>query len=286
MNSAQRLSTGLILLGLTAVAGCKTDGVTFDNTGNPKGGTPTVDMSSSDWNDPGELARTWDGAKVRIPLASGVLKATMVNLGETVTGQYPTVIYLHGCNGFWFGTDRRVDFLAKLGYAVIAPNSFARLKAPTSCKPLVHKGGLYRYSLAMRQFEANHAIARARELPWVDPDNLFLMGLSQGGITTATLREAGATVNARIIEAWGCHAGWAEYQGLNAPADQPVLSFVAAHDPWFRASYLQGDCGSFMKNRNSESVVYETGSLSRRHELLESTAAQEVVAAFLAKHRK
>ncbi|MDP6350713.1 MAG: hypothetical protein QF926_15100 [Alphaproteobacteria bacterium] len=41
-----------------------------------------------------------------------------------------------------------------------------------------------------------------------------------------------------------------------------------------------------MKNRNSESVVYETGALSARHELLESSEAQEVLATFLVAHRK
>ena len=82
------------------------------------------------------------------------------------------------------------------------------------------------------------------------------------------------------------HAGRDEYKGLNAPTDQAVLSLVAARDPWFRAGCLQGDCGSFMKNRNSESVVYETGALSARHELLESSEAQEVLATFLVAHRK
>jgi|TARA_B100000315_G_C14465327_1_gene535714 dienelactone hydrolase len=43
-----------------------------------------------------------------------------------------------------------VDFLAELGYDVIAPDSFARREAPTSCKPLVRKGGLCRNALAMR----------------------------------------------------------------------------------------------------------------------------------------
>ena len=113
---------------------------------------------------------------------------------------------------------------------------------------------------------------------------LDLDDLSQGGITTATLEETGRPVNARVIEGWGCHAGWSEYKGLNAAPGQPVLSLVAARDPWFRADYLQGDCGAFVadpESSGSRSVVFD----SSRHELLELSEARHIVKAFLARHR-
>jgi dienelactone hydrolase len=260
------------------------DGVSRDSSGVPKGKTPVSQMSEEDWNDRDELARTWNAAKVRIPRATGLVKATMANLTVAPGEKYPLVIYMHGCNGFWGGTDRRVDFLAALGFASIAPDSFAREKVPTSCDPRAHRAGIYRGTLRMRQYEAAHAIERARELPWVDRDNIFLMGLSQGGITAATLEETGRPVNARVIEGWGCHAGWLEYKGLNAAPGQPVLSLVAARDPWFRADYLRGDCGAFMVNpeaSGSKSVVFD----SSRHELLELSEARDIVKAFLARHR-
>ena len=256
------------------------DGVTLDNSGAPKGGTPPAEMKQSDWSDLEELKRTWDGAKVRIPIDTGVIKATMKNLKAIPKGnQFPTVIYMHGCNGFWPGTDRRVDFIASLKFAAIAPNSFARNKAPTSCEPLNHKGGMYRPTLRMRQNEAAYAIREARKLPWVDSRNIYLMGLSQGGITTVTF--SGETVSARIIEGWGCHAGWPEYHGLNAPATEPVLSLVGDKDPWFQNPVLQGDCGKFMLNEASHSVVFRTGSLRYKHELLEYPKVKDVVQKFL-----
>jgi hypothetical protein len=81
------------------------DGVTLTNEIGPRGKTSPGEMQSKDWSDPAELKRTWDGAKVRIPLDSGVVKATMINLRSVPEGRkYPTVIYMHGCNGFWKNT--------------------------------------------------------------------------------------------------------------------------------------------------------------------------------------
>lgn len=131
----------------------------------------------------------------------------------------------------------------------------------------------------MRQHEAAHAIRMAHTLPWVDQNNIFLMGLSQGGITTATF--SGEPVKARIIEGWGCHAVWPEYHGLNAPESEPVLSLVSDKDPWFRNPLHQGDCGEFMLNDKSESIVFKKGSLRFRHELLEYPKVQKIVSDFL-----
>ncbi len=286
MNRISRI-TGLVFTIVTIIimplSSQAEDGVTLRDTGVPKGGTPPEQMSSKDWADPQELKRTWDDAKVRIPLDTGVIKASMINLRNVPTGEkFPTVIYMHGCNGFWTGTDRRVDFLAQLNLAVIAPNSFARNKVPTSCDVQRHKGGMYRSTLIMRQHEAAYAIRMARKLPWVDSRNIFLMGLSQGGITTATF--SGEPVKARVIEGWGCHAGWPEYHGLNAPATEPVLSLVGDKDPWFRNPVLQGDCGGFMLNDASQSVVFKSGSLRYKHALLERPEVKRIVRNFLKQH--
>ena len=141
---------------------------------------------------------------------------------------------------------------------------------------------MYRPTLIMRQNEAVYAIREARKLTWVDSKNIFLMGLSQGGITTATF--SGEPVKARIIEGWGGHAGWPEYQGLNAPATEPVLSLVSDKDPWFRNPVLQGDCGEFMLNVASESVVFKSGSLCYEHALLEHPEVKRIVRKFLEQH--
>ena len=240
-------------------------------------------------SDPAELERTWSRAKARVPDAAGAIRTTMRSLGETPEGvAFPTVIYMHGCDGFWAGTDRRLDMLARHGFAAIAPNSYARENRGYDCDDRT-KRAAGRGVLGLRQSEAAHALAKARELAWVDPDNLFLMGLSEGGITTATLSEDGPPVNARVIEGWTCHAGWPEYHGLRARAGQPVLSLVASGDPWFQSQWNRGHCGSFMGDRESSgsrSVVFSEGPLKYRHELLENRQARRIVMDFLKAHLK
>lgn len=245
-------------------------------------------MRRSDWSSYLEMERAWNAAPVRIPLANGeIIKESMAELDLSripADRRYPTVIYMHGCSGLWRGTFRRIDFLAENGFAVIAPASFARKKYPVSCDPETHRGGLYRGTLKMRQYDAGFAIKRAKKLSWVDPRNVFLMGLSQGGITTATFssNDPLASVKARVIEGWTCHAGWPEYKGINAPASEPVLSLVGENDPWFQNSWSKGDCSRFMNSSNgSRSVVYRSGPLSDNHELLEDRSVQKTVIAFL-----
>ena len=176
------------LIALSALTGCAGTGTGLHNS--TKAFTPSSEMKRSDWSDPAELEKTWQAARVRIPKPGGsYISTTMKELAsgsQTIAGTWPTVIYLHGCSGVWSGTYTRINFLARNGYAVIAPVSFARKKYPRSCNPEKHQGGLYRPTLYMRQNDAGYAIAKAKALPWVDDDNVFLMGLSQGGITTAT----------------------------------------------------------------------------------------------------
>lgn len=273
---------GLLLAGSVGATGLHNDTREF---------TPPGQMTPADWSDPAETERAWQAALVRVPTAGGVVATTIADLPTAGLEQQPprpTVIYLHGCSGIWPGTYRRIDFLAANGYAVIAPASLARLKYPQSCDVAGHRGGLYRQTLRMRQHDAAHAIEQARKLPWVDGDNLYLMGLSEGAITTATLAPAGAAtgVNARVVEGWTCHAGWHEYHGVNAPPSEPVLSLVAQDDPWFRNDWNRGDCGRFLDPGNgSRSVVYEDETLRGRHELLADERVQREVLDFLLRHR-
>ena len=278
------------LVALLALTSCAGTGTGLHNS--TKVFTPPSEMKRSDWSDPAELERTWQVARVRIPKPGGsYISTTMEELSSAsyaITGTWPTVIYLHGCSGVWSGTYTRINFLARNGYAVIAPVSFARKKYPRSCNPEKHQGGLYRATLYMRQNDAGYAIAKAKALPWVDDDNVFLMGLSQGGITTATFFSTGAetSVRARIVEGWTCHAGWPEYSGISVPNNEPVLTLVGSMDPWFQNRWTKGDCTKFIKPSNgSKSVVYSSGYLSARHELLESKEVQETVLEFLKQHR-
>ena len=248
--------------------------------------TPNSEMSSADWSSTSELYRTWQAALVRIPNNHKVFVGQIRDLpleALPIKGKLPTVIYFHGCSGFWWGTYIRLDFFAENGFAVIAPASFARAKYPKSCDPATKRAGLYRETLNMRQYDALNAIKNAKQLDWVDSKNIFLVGFSEGGITSATVSTGSDSgVNARVIEGWTCHAEWSEYRGINTSSSEPVLALVADQDPWYQDSWARGSCGTYMRSDNgSRSVIYSIGPLISKHSLLDDSDVQTTVLEFL-----
>jgi|TARA_B110000238_G_scaffold188341_1_gene219271 dienelactone hydrolase len=268
--------------------------VTASSLGNHnKKFTPSSKMSKSDWSDVNEMKRAWDAAIVRIPETNGsyssYIMSDMTEQSSKALKSFPTIIYLHGCSGVWQGTYNRINFLANAGFVVIAPVSFARAKYPQSCDPDTVKSSMYRGTINMRKYDAEYAISHAKLLNWVDGNNIFLMGFSQGGVTTATFKSKhdATSVNARVIEGWTCHAGWGEYKGINASANEPVLSLVGENDPWFQNSWSLGDCGSYMnKDNGSRSIVLTKSALRSRHSLLEDKDLQKTVLEFLRSHMR
>ncbi|WP_152491054.1 dienelactone hydrolase family protein [Roseovarius sp. THAF27] len=248
-------------------------------------------ITQADIVDPQEVERTWQAALVRVPTGLGRSQRTTF---EDLAAQYgdgsrkfPVAIYMHGCSGIWRGTHLRVKFLADNGFLVIAPASFARTVYAQSCDPSRHEGSMFRDVIKMRKMDAGHAIELAKSLPYVDPENVLLIGLSQGGVTTAkhTVFNERRSVTARVIEGWTCNAGWYEYIGLDAPKDEPVLSLVGSKDPWYQNERNEGDCWEAMNKENgSISIVYDTGPLATRHELLEFKSVQKTTLEFLHKH--
>ena len=105
-------------------------------------------------DDPEELARTWSGSRVYIPGITRQIHTRMkslpVDFRAGKQGQFPLIIYLHGCSGFWRGTAQRANFFTQLGFAVIAPDSFARREKPVSCVPRRKIGGFHRGVLYLR----------------------------------------------------------------------------------------------------------------------------------------
>ncbi|MGD9862638.1 MAG: hypothetical protein AB7S99_05440 [Pseudodonghicola sp.] len=229
-----------------------------------------------------EVRRTWDAALVFAPAATpaGYRRLTTAELAGALDTAAPRalVVYAHGCDGLSDISSSTGRFLAQAGFLVVAPDSYARAEKPVSCDPGIPRGGLHRAVLGWRQAEMRFAAERLRALA---PDlPLVLMGQSEGAITTATIRDLPAA--ARVIEGWTCHAGWPEYRGLDAPADQPVLSLLGENDPWFRAPALHGDCGAFMTGPAHRSIVYRApAARARKHWLSGDAAVQAEIVQFL-----
>ena len=250
--------------------------------------TKNSNMQTKYFNEESEIKLTWDNALLRVPRANGeIFSSTIKDLQgdeEFLKNKFKTIIYLHGCSGLWKGTALRLDFFAKNGYAVIAPASMARKKYPRSCDPDIKRGGLYRDILKLRQIDALNTVLNAKALSWTDNNNIFLVGLSEGAITTATYlpKNIASSVNGRIIEGWTCNAGWDEYRGINSPYNEPMMSLVAKFDPWFQIDVLKGDCGKYLnKNPLSKSIVVDDPILSKGHGLLHDQNIQKTTLEFL-----
>jgi hypothetical protein len=250
--------------------------------------TKNSNMQTKYFNEESEIKLTWENALLRVPRANGeIFSSTIKDLQgdeEFLKNKFKTIIYLHGCSGLWKGTALRLDFFAKNGYAVIAPASMARKKYPQSCDPDIKRGGLYRDILKLRQIDALNAVLNAKALSWTDNNNIFLVGLSEGAITTATYlpKNIASSVNGRIIEGWTCNAGWDEYRGINSPYNEPMMSLVAKFDPWFQIDVLKGDCGKYLnKNPLSKSIVVDDPILSKGHGLLHDQNIQKTTLEFL-----
>ena len=251
-------------------------------------------------NDPGELVHTLNEAIVAIPaeyykgdapsdlFSWGRMKKVKQELSNLVgEKKIPLVIYLHGCIGFDWHTNHDISFLLRNGYAVLAPNSHARKYRPASCNPKTHTGGLFRGILAYRLAEASYAHEAAKNLQWVDKRNIFMMGFSEGGITTARYGRGG--LSGRIILGWTCNSGWPEYRGISGPRDEPILAVVSSNDPWFRSPWVSGDCGRWMSvRRNAESVVVNVKhhGISSLHDVQYLPEVQEKILQFLEVNRR
>lgn len=172
--------------------------------------------------------------------------------------RYPVVLYLHGCTGMGRMEKEFGEGLAARGYVFIAPDSMARRYRPLQCDPRTITGGKNLFVFDFRLAEISYALDRLKDEPWVDRDNLFLIGGSEGGVAAALYR--GDEFAARIIFQWTCH-GAPLVRGLAGSDNTPVLAVVNKGDPWYqpnKTANQSGDCGDFIRLRpGSKSIVLQ-----------------------------
>ena len=239
-----------------------------------------------------DIEKTWSQAVVVMPAtASGeephvgrladrdIKRSTRILAGGPGA---PTALYLHGCTGI--GNYAFFDALARAGYAVIAPDSFARSYRPLQCDPETKTGGNNLFVYDFRLTEVTFALERMGELDWIDFDNLFLVGTSEGGVAVALFRAE--VFNARVIAQWTCQ-GAPLVRGIDAPANTPILAIVGADDPYYAAdktSEQRGHCGAFMAGRpDSRSFVLPEGA---GHNIYDDPRAVGEIIAFMGEHLK
>lgn len=240
-------------------------------------------------DDAAALAATWARARIYLPaefnpLGSGAIGGrrdwssiaaalAAIPAGRTI----PMVLYLHGCGGFGHSGSVNSMMLAGAGYMVIAPDSFARPDRIRTCDskrhiPIVPRAVNSRVR-DMRIAELRYALSRLGEFPWVDRDNLFLFGHSQGAVAAAEYR--GREFRARIVSGTRC------IRGIGARRSEPMLAVFSTHDPWFRDPKVR-NCRDRARSPNVE-VLELPG---RDHLVAKVPEARRAMIAFLARHTR
>lgn len=230
-----------------------------------------------------EARRTFDAAYVMIEVEGALIEGGMSD--GFVRGKLaklkkkrPTVIFSHGCAGLGRGNLRYMRLLAQAGYAVIAPDSFARRYRPETCDPSRHrgiKGAPHRRVNQMRQEEIHHAVYRVRRIHWADKKNLFLMGQSQGGGAAAAYE--GNEFSAHVITGSTC------WRGVWMPLGTPALALYSKDDPWRRGR----PADSCLRKARERGVSMEFHLFEgRAHNLSRNERARRLILDFLNRHRR
>jgi dienelactone hydrolase len=174
----------------------------------------------------------------------------------------PLIVYFHGCAGMLMASMEHLLWLAKLeDFVVIAPDSFARARPHYCFGDFSVNTSIYRLVAQMRKAEIMHALNRAVELPWVDKDNIFLIGHSQGGGLVAGY-SGPVKIRGRIILNGGCNTGLG---GDGMQDDEALLTFDTGRDPWFFNNYTS-HCRAYVSSHPNGQSIYEADS--RTHNLV------------------
>lgn len=195
----------------------------------------------------------------------------------------PVVVFLHGSSGLGLkAIGEWQQWLAGLGYASIAPDSFALADHVTYKSPIDKES--YERIHALRASEIAPTLAALRSQAWADFGSLVLAGTSEGAVPVA--RYTGAEFVARMLYAWSCEANYFVKEPQNAfESTKPVLNVISASDPFFSRSNAwlgnpeaHGHCGAALKENARASVLLLPNA---PHTLINLPAAQSATAGFL-----
>ncbi len=231
----------------------------------------TGDRSKFNWqavSDPDELNRAWKAAAVYLPESVGHMMigqffADEPSLNTLISnkldgGKIPLILYLPPCGGLMGNNRDDMERFSKLGFAVIAMDPMARQYSPVGCYDVEQRyTEYYDITVAFRKAELNYAVARIKQLPWVDDRQMFLVGSGIGGMTAAHYE--GTEFVGHVIEGWGCHHPDANRVGIKASPQVRIFAVVSKNDGWVRKNPgFSGDCARFLKDRaDSVSMVVD-----------------------------
>jgi len=220
---------------------------------------------------------TWNRAFVGFPRKSFSIDADFFGGMEDAgalnasASKLPVVIHAHGSGPFADHVFQKS--ITAAGYLFIAPNSHATQDRPTHDIPL-SSTETYEAIHDIRQAEISYAVEKVLAFPFVDKDNIFLLGSSEGGLATA--RYPGSEFKGRVVMGWTCEAGYfTDRPQIGAHPKDPFLNIVGYHDEYFGVEAtasagrnITGNCSRVLALggfENSKVIIYPDGPHNNRN---------------------
>lgn len=203
------------------------------------------------WSD---VEKSWNSAHVYYP---GATEPRTIKELDTLSKQYPVIVYMHGCAGLYVGQQNAKwgQSLANKGYVVVQPDSMARSGRVPNCDPDGKRAtGNFRNWAYYREQEIDYALEQVQNSSWGKPGQVYLMGFSEGAIATALYSSKG--FKAHVIMGWTCTSSqYTQYDGIRSPKEVPILVINRTVDPWFANTSFSGNCVSKASGRSVTNIV-------------------------------
>jgi dienelactone hydrolase len=217
------------------------------------------------------IENSFDKAMVFIPESNFAKRIKNIKFDQ----KYPVVIYLHGCAGIQSYHDQQWgQYIANLGFVVILPDSFARPKRISNCDSRTNSvTNNFPMAIPYREQEIAYAMLELKKLSWVDVDNIFFMGHSEGAEALARTQIEG--IRGIVLSSGFCFTGIGFEQGVRSL----VISYSI--DPWF------GQAKSRCSNGRMDGSLTTLELSGTGHDnTYDATDARNAVAMFLKQNLK
>jgi dienelactone hydrolase len=194
--------------------------------------------------------------------------------------KYPVLIYLHGCGGLNEDSQAWGRTIKNLGFIVVQPDSFAIPGRKSNCDSKAQRGGLIKgFDVwRLRSFELQNALDELNKIDWVQKDQIFLMGHSEGALTASRTSVSG--FKAVIASGYWC------YEDLELKhGSSPFLFLNWQDDPWFRAKSNERNPGICQKHADRRPGTQQVIIEGQGHPTSGSGKARLVVEEFLKQQR-
>ncbi|AXX93371.1 hypothetical protein CPU12_08430 [Malaciobacter molluscorum LMG 25693] len=229
------------------------------------------------------LPKDFNGIKKPLFLTLDKFKKNHLNI--KTKKKYPVLFFMHGSAGLAYGKKYK-DEVLKENFIFFAPNSFKIKNRPTYKTPTKLKN--YEQVHKLRLAEIFYNIKKLKEFEFIDFNNIFLMGSSEGA--HAVSKYKGNEFKGRIIAAYSCEKNYYSNDfKIGAKKKDPILNIIGTQDEYF-SSYskyenkeVTGNCASaLLKYKNAKVVILP----KTKHNVIENQYTIPEVINFLKFHTK